>query len=258
MLSTYYLQGTGTLKTVGGSSNFLSKKNGGAGSGGVVKIDRLNTESSEFFSKDQVELKFFTNGGQSLKGDNPPGTIFSTKCPLGYVGPLCQACEVGTYEDESYVFYGTSDSEFQCKKCSNKADSSDYVLPDGQPWTNSTCRYECFASLSSVRTNPHCLNNFELFIESIGGPIIFILIIALTLGLILGFICCLFKKANENDEEKLVNDRAKIDKVFANSASLGKVEDLLLEKDLQFYDRDIYQHFSRINLIGNNSPFSHF
>ena len=73
-----------------------------------------------------------------------------------------------------------------------------------QPQKNSSCPYKCAPELTDFAENQSCLENFDLFLNYIGGKVVFILAILGTVIVALFAIIILFvnkKRKNKGIKE---------------------------------------------------------
>jgi hypothetical protein len=247
-ISTYRLQGKAILSVHGGAaSQSSSTSTGGAGSGGRIKILRFGWHDSQFFRNDesldystQTKLTMITNGGNSSVGDGRSASVWSTPCPPGYSGPTCSACPNGTYSNDIFGNY--------CSPCNN--------MPMGAlgyynttAWNNTSCPYECDEGITPISSNKYCLGTFDLFLNQIGGVVIFVIMIISTLLVVLLVIYFLSETNKSKSIDKLIELKNK-------ELEAGGGDDLnnlkVLHQEFKFFDRDVYQHFSRIYFLGSN------
>lgn len=144
-----------------------------------------------------------------------------------------------------------------------------------KPQTTSACAYVCVgAGVPERANNLYCLSTFDLFESSIGGHIVLIIIICSVVLLIIIMMVFIIQSQKSKYKtiekkidqiEKAIQNEESLDKVFVKNADLdsafdqqsslfnARMRENLVYNNLQFFERDIYQHFSRIYLLGNNS-----
>jgi len=200
-LGAYYLDGSGTISNVGGSADDYSI--GGAGSAGRIKLLRFNWQDLSFFENQNINSKFnlLYDGGESMQQDGRQGSLWSTPCPLGFAGLNCQKCPTGTYSNDIYAR--------DCTPCTNmlaEEDTAFYYLPDeNTPWTNPNCLYNCTSGITKVSENPYCKENFDLFLQNIGGVYILSLMILALCLVIFFMVYYVLQKNKYKTIEKLID-----------------------------------------------------
>lgn len=101
------------------------------------------------------------------------------------------------------------------------------------------CPYKCSVDDSEMKTNPKCLSQLDLFFDNLGGlPVFIILALATVFSIIVvGYVFYKKKKGGDTDN-------------FENDENLYRLK--LAVEELDFIQRDLYQHISRVYLVGNN------
>eukprot|EP00004_Rigifila_ramosa_P016961 TRINITY_DN4076_c0_g1_i1.p1 TRINITY_DN4076_c0_g1~~TRINITY_DN4076_c0_g1_i1.p1 ORF type:complete len:1384 (-),score=338.29 TRINITY_DN4076_c0_g1_i1:49-3903(-) len=157
VITTHSLTGTGKISVVGGDGG---SPGGGGGSGGVIRLNWLNDSQSTYI--DAISEKcIFLAGGQSgsaadaAKGSN--GYLSSVSCRPGYEGVFCTPCEPGFWKNKT--------GNGMCEQCQN-APKNGYYTEMAE--TTEMCTYLC----PSGYRQPDCLNDLEIFVDSIGGSIV--------------------------------------------------------------------------------------
>ena len=113
----------------------------------------------------------------SVIKDGRNGSRWSTPCPPGYSNGInCDKCDNKTYSSDIY--------QKVCRDCTNLPNKANgYYIWEGDDNTTQTphsspdCAYECKSEFTSKSSNPQCLSTFDLFVETVGGVVIFCLII---------------------------------------------------------------------------------
>ena len=158
-------------------------------------------------------------------------------------------CSQGTYNNDIF-----SDA---CKQCTNKPNNDDatyYTFNEsGKPWTDSNCQYKCVADkgLTDVDENPSCLSNFELFVTSMGGEIVFYLCIA---GAILVALTAVVLLMRGRNVKRKVRDSMKESAIGTSEDADEALNLQLAQADFVFSEQELYQHVCRIYFMGTNSP----
>lgn len=114
-------------------------------------------------------------------------------------------CSKTTYNDDIFAS--------ECSECTNMLADSDhgyyYLSADKQPQTNPNCLYKCNDGLTNVSENPYCLENFDLFLQNIGGPIIFTIMIASTVLIIVLMLIFIMQKNKYKTIDKMIEQGEK-------------------------------------------------
>jgi len=152
--------------------------------------------------------------------------------------------------------------------------NAEYENPGQEPQKTSACAYECTVGITERINNLYCLSTLDLFKSSIGGDIVLIIIICSVVLLIIIMMVFIIQSQKSKYKtiekkidqiEKAIQNEESLDKVFVKNTDLdsafdqqsslfnAKMRENLVYNNLQFFERDIYQHFSRIYLLGNNS-----
>jgi hypothetical protein len=194
-IASNYLRGDGKISSLGGAGQ--NKDKFGSGSGGRIKIFMYNWYNASYYplNQSEVNIQMSVEGGDL--SPETKGTLWNTPCMLGYYDLFCKPCPVGFYKNEM--------SNTDCVPCYNKPNTTRaYYTMTG--WSNPNCPYKCGDGLTGFDENPDCLNDFNLFVDNLGGMNIFIIIICAT---VLGIFSVIFfismsegSKAKEYEEEE--------------------------------------------------------
>ena len=256
-LSNSSLPGNPSLLQYGNQTN--QYKDGGAGSGGRVKLVRFDWGNKTFYQGQKSTFSYDTFGGLSNMKDGRNGSAWSTPCPPGYSDGLnCDRCPTGYYS--SNMFQNT------CSKCNNlPSNETAAYFNSSEPSTTSNCDYNCSSGITKRELNHNCYETFDLFINQVGGMEMFIIIIvSIVLMIIIMMIYFLTQSKSKSTSQMIKqvdraiqNNRGISDIITSNDddkyrESMSHVNFLLMSKNLKFFERDIYQHICRIYLVGNN------
>jgi hypothetical protein len=208
-ISTFWLRGTGTVSVRGGSAaegGGPSNPAGGAGSGGRFKLlryrwkdatsyDAKNSMYYDINSESRNLITVLSQGGDSERNDSRPASVWSTPCPAGFAGSTCSACPVGTFSSDVF--------NRECSNCTNLPIGADGIYNE-TGWGTPVCPYACNGTIPTADTNPMCLSTSGLFLENVGGPIAFAIIIVSTLALIFAVSYYLSENSKSRSLDKLI------------------------------------------------------
>ena len=127
--------------------------------------------------------------------DSHNASVWSTPCPAGFAGATCSECPVGTFSSDVF--------NRECSKCNNLPVGANGIYNESG-WESPVCPYACNGTMPASDTNPMCLSTRGLFLENVGGPIVFAIIIVSTLVLIFAVSYYLSENSKSRSLDKLI------------------------------------------------------
>jgi hypothetical protein len=106
-------------------------------------------------------------------------------------------------------------------------------------WNNTSCPYTCNEGITPVSSNKMCLNTFNLFLNDIGGMVIFVIMIVSALLVVISVIYFLSDGNKSKSIDKLIEQKSReLDE--SNADKKGDRDLKILHHGFKFFDRDVF------------------